>query len=358
MRLTLNITVFYIVLSCAGLNFAAQSDKEITQEALSEVVKSGLISDYEYSILRKKYTMIGIPFMVHNGDPAKLFQDDFEDRRPGHPRWRVSRWDSEKAKYVRYKEKDSPNRGWNRDPVNFSPGLGFWIVQNVAEVCTLKVHPDQVISMVSQKKPFSVAISKPEGGNRGLTQLANPYNYPYDWRRTLITDGKDTISIDSAAFKNWINGYAYTWDIKKEQYIAVNFHHLVKSNFNIGPWCGFWVEQLLQNRDIRVIFVPASYIGFEQRVRESEDGWAFNFTVESLVGDFGDSLNVVGIDKSAEDDYDYMDAMQFYPMTERHVQLFFPHLDLFPRWPVQAKRFTYDYRSTAVSYTHLTLPTN
>ena len=40
-----------------------------------------------------------------------------------------------------------------------------------------------------------------------------------------------------------------------------------------------------------------------------------------------------------------MDAMQFYPMTEQHVQLFFPHLDLFPRWPVQAKRFTYDYRS-------------
>ena len=346
MRPKLRTILLGITVLFTGTIFAESVTGDSASVDTVAVIKTGFISDYKFSIPRKKYTMIGIPFVVHNGDPAKLFQDDLQNRRPGHPRWRVSRWEPAKAKYIRYKEKDLLNRGWNRDCENFAPGLGFWIVQNVAEICTLDIHPDQIISYVSQKKPFSVVIGKPEGGNRGLTQLANPYVYAYDWRTILVTDGNDTVEIDSAAYHNWINGYAYVWDIRKEQYIAVNFHPSANLNYSIGPWEGFWVEQLIQNKNIRIIFLPKGYATGTQGLVKTMDGWAFNISVESVTGDYGDELNIVGINKSAEDDYDYMDAMQFYPMTDKHVQLFFPHLDLFPRWPVQAKRFTYDYRST------------
>ncbi len=338
-------TVFILLLCIGSVNAEVQqTGSNNSAEIAATMTDSGSI--YQFPILRRKYTMIGIPCLVRNGSPIKLFQDDFEDRRPGHPRWRVSRWDAAKAKYVRYKEKDSPSRGWNRDPEDFAPGLGFWIVQNIAETALLDIDEDQRIGPVAQDIPYSVHINKPEGGNRGLTQLANPFEYPYDWRTTLVTDGKDTLGIDSAAYYNWINGYAYTWDVEREQYDAVNFHPIAGSNFNIGIWSGFWVEQLVQSRDISILFTPRGFDGGKSSGSNASQGWALYLSVATPEGDFSDDLNIIGINPSSEDDYDYLDAMQFYPMTDEHVQLFFPHLDLFPRWPVQAKRFSYDYRST------------
>ncbi len=345
------LITFTIVVLFALVGFVSGETVETgsTTSEESILIKRDSLSIYEFSIPRRKYTMIGIPCLVRNGDPARLFRDDFDDRRPGHPRWRVSRWDVAKAKYVRYKEKDSPNRGWNRDPANFTPGLGFWVVQNIADSAVLDIDEHLRIGSVAQDKMFSVSINRPEGGNRGLTQLANPYMYPYDWRSTFVSDGIDTLEIDSAAYYNWINGYAYIWDILKEQYVAVNFHPIATSNFKIGVWNGFWVEQLIQDKDISILLPPKGYQGAKQSNATPQNGWALNLSLTTSDGDYGDDLNVIGVNPSSEDDYDYLDAMQFYPMTDTLVQMFFPHLDLFPRWPVQAKRFTYDYRSTDFS---------
>jgi len=324
----------------------------IDQQAFIADSDSGLcildISDLQTNVLnpcpRKDYVMIGIPVAVPNGNPEELFGDDFDDTSPGSPYWRISRWDAANNKYIRYCETDPG--GEIGDPADFAPGLGFWVSQWAVENCVIDIRESQFTGSVPQDQRFRVDIAAPQNDNRGLTMLANPYCYTYDWRTTYFDDGTTQLSVYEASETGWINGYAYTWDNEAGRYVVVNFHPDSTANYTLNPWQGFWLEQLDPGRDIDILFTPQ---GFEEQGgmpprpagMGDVESWALNLRVKTADGKFKDNRNKAGISSEAEDGYDFLDALEFNPMAAHYVQMYFYH----PEWRVRAKKYTYDYRS-------------
>ncbi len=306
------------------------------------------VGSAQVSIPQLNYNMVGIPVAVPNGDPATLFQDDFNNRDPGFPYWRVSRWDVANQRYIRYGELERGGADLG-DPADFAPGLGFWIAQNAVGNCVLDIGNGQLTGEVSYSERYAVSINQPSGDDRGLTQLANPFHYTCDWRNTYVTDGAQTISISAAAGAGWITGYAYTWDSGSEVYETVNFLPDCTSNYSIDKWQGFWVEQLDGGRNIDILFTPDGYgAGGMPRRRDLNPGqnngeaWTLRLSVVEPAGGHRDEDNLIGVNPDADDGYDFLDAMEFEPMSSGYVHLYFQH----PQWRLPAGEFTYDFRST------------
>ena len=302
------------------------------------------VGSAQLTIIQANYHMIGIPVIVPNGDASTLFQDDFANRTPGFPYWRLARWDVAAQNYLRYEEIESGEVDLGNPP-DFSPGLGFWVAQSVFENCQLDIANEQVTDEVSYTERYRVPISRPNGINRGFTQLANPFHYPYDWRKTVLDDGAQQLTIAEAAGAGWVSGYAYIWDAANELYMPVNYQG-VDEPYSLESWQGFWFEQLDDNRDIDVLFTPDGYSAPQApRRREPEEvtdeGWMLGLSVSDASGQFIDPDNRIAVDGAATDGYDHLDAMEFTPMSSEFVHLYFYH----PDWQIRAKKYTYDYRS-------------
>jgi len=301
-----------------------------------------------FVVSRLEWVMIGIPTIVPNGDQDLLFGGDFLNTDPGSQNWRVSRWDVADNQYIRYQELELQDEDLG-DPADFAPGLGFWVIQDVADNCILKIEQNQLTGIVDQTDRYGVAVNPPLNENRGLTQIANPFHYPYDWREThLLVDGDD-YDIAAAADSNWISGYAYTWNSSSENYVLFNFTG--GEPYTIDTWQGFWFEQFDNEMDIEVMFTPLSMQDAPQanpprrddrNGKSKKDEWALKLSVETTDGDYRSDNNIAGVNRQSEDDYDFLDAIEFTPMASRYVQLYFPH----PDWEVMAEKFTYDYRTT------------
>ncbi len=304
-----------------------------------------------HSIPRSAYVMIGVPYTVNDGDPQTLFRDDLNDSDPGVPNWRLSQWDMLNQKYIRYQETDSPDVGGDQDPPDFAPGQGYWLYQDVVANCELDIEIDQLTGVVPQNDFYDVLINPPmiDPAQRGLTMVANPFNYTYDWSTTRFWDGVQSVSIATAVASGWVNGNAYTWDSDAQQYVPISYDDV---DTDIASWSGFWVEQIDENREIYLRFTPEGYgAGLlaggddDNRGELDEDEWILSLNVISCDGENRDEYNRIGVRHNSEDGYDGLDAMEFTPMASDFVQLYFSHLD----WPVLAENFTFDYRSTDFS---------
>ncbi len=306
------------------------------------------VGSAQVSIQHVNYNMVGIPVIVPNGDAATLFQDDFNNLDPGFPYWRICRWDVINQRYIRYSELEQGGIDLG-NPADFAPGLGFWVAHNTRINCVLDIGNGQLTDEVSYTERHAVSINKPNGDDRGLTQLANPFHYTYDWRDTYVTDGTQTITINSAASQNWICGYCIAWDSGTQEYKTVNFHPDSTSNYNVAKWQGFWVEQLDADRNIDILFTPDGYGagGMPRRPdgdpgQDDAEGWALQLSVIEAGGGYRDEDNIIGINSCAGDGYDFLDAAEFEPMSSNYVHLYFKH----PDWQTLAEEYTYDYRST------------
>ena len=291
------------------------------------------------AIPRDIYVMAGIPVQVSDGNPDTLFGDDFNYTTPGCPNWRVSRWDVPNATYIRYQEPDFPvNLGL--DPPPFTPGLGYWILQDVVDDCVLDIVEGQVEGAVYQGEYLNIAIEEPQSGNRGINQMANPYPYEYDWRTALITDGADTMTILEAAQDSLVNGYAYIWESGSQQYEPISFIFGGDTIYILDAWAGFWLEQLNPDVDLEILFTPRWMEPDTSIFGSDDDEWFLQLPVATVAADYRDEHNRAGIGASSYDGYDFLDAIEFDPYSSSFVQLFFPH----PDWLLDAENFTYDYR--------------
>ncbi|MFC2150695.1 T9SS type A sorting domain-containing protein [Calditrichota bacterium] len=308
-----------------------------------------------FDVPQLEWVMAGIPVSVPDGDPIQLFGNNFLDNDPGFPYWRVSRWDVAEGQYIRYQELELGDQDLG-DPAEFAPGFGFWIIQNVAENCILNLQPNQITSIVDQTTRYGVAVSPPLDESRGLTQMANPFHYPYDWRQThLQVDGED-YKLSVAAESLWVSGYAYTWDSSVEGYIPFEFTDGAEEPYILDTWQGFWFEQFNDTLDIEVMFTPLSIQDAPQGNFLRRDGgtkkphkkdWALQLSLESADGNYCSDNNIAGVNRNSNDGLDFLDAIEFTPVASKYVQLYFPH----PDWEVKAEKFTYDYRSTKLNRT-------
>ena len=320
---------------------AAYDDDDITWwENLSESIET-----VELAIPRDEYVMIGIPVYVFDGDAIELFGDDFDYATPGFPNWRVSQWDNVNQKYVRYQEEDFPPVAGDQEPEPFTPGWGYWVVQNVVDDCIIDIETGQISGLVAQSEDFTVELNPPFDDIRGLTQLANPYQVAYDWRTAVIITGEDEeMSIYEAADEDIINGYAYIWRYDVQEYAPVSFYGY--DSYNLGAWEAFWIEQLDEDAELTLKFTGTDLSDANHNVNQGlkDDMWEefeLMVGVSTTGGEYRDDHNVIGSDSLSADGYDKFDAIEFNPYNNKFVQLYFPHAE----WGLTTPNFTYDIRS-------------
>ncbi len=292
---------------------------------------------------RDTYAMIGISVEVSNGAANVLFGDDFHSQPPGNPRWRLSRWDDANCRYLRYGEVESDG-GEYGDPADFAPGLGFWLVHDLSDTCVLDIMDTQSVGEVAQDDYFPVSLFTAKNDTDvAWTQVANPFNYHYDWRTTLFWDGSEEKTVVDAAASGWIDGYAYSWD--GAQYVPLNFTVGADPPFTLDKWAGCFLAQTDHERDIDVRFTPEGLQMAPPQFSSAGDSshnWSLRLSVTTVEGGYRDEYNIAGIDRLSEDGYDFLDALELTPMGARYVHLYFTHPDL----TIQPTKFTYDYRST------------
>ena len=308
------------------------------------------LSNVEYAMPRDKWVILGIPVTVPDGSPGTLVQDDFGGSPPNGSNWRVSCWDAEHEGYIRYEEVNSPGVPAGNPP-DFTPGLGFWLVQDVENDCQLDILSSQLTGVVPEDSPFSVELTAPGTDSyRGLVQIANPFNYTYTWYNTTVYDssGSERKTVNEAAVSGWVSGYAYVWDSDGDEYVNTNFNPDSTNNITLNAWQGFWMEQVDETKNLSVEFTPQGMLDFTPNLHQKDETdlskrWSIQLQVVTLEGDFSNANNILGIDNAANDGYDFLDAMEFTPQSSAGwVQLYFPH----PEWPLLAEKFSYDYRST------------
>ena len=296
------------------------------------------------SIPRNEYFLAGIPVFASDGDASYLFAEDFLNTSPGNPNWRVSRWDVEYGKYVRYQEPDHPGYGPDMEPPDFAPGLGYWIIQDVDDGVVIDFEEEQIDGgAVFQNDYHPVALQKPQNSHAGMNMLANPYPYLYDWRETQVTDGVDTLSLTEAALADWIMGYAAGWDHEVRNYKYFNFDPSATEDYLLSNWEGIIFQQFVDDKDLTILYTPRSIWTEEPPVPQSvtQDNWALKLIVETADGQYQDRYNFLGVNESASEDFDILDCIEYTPISDKFVQLYFPHSD----WEEGFDYFTYDYRS-------------
>ena len=303
----------------------------------------------QHSIPRNRWSMVGVPVDPTNGSPGTIFQSDFDGNAPNGENWRISRYHASTQGYKRYQE-DNTNGAPAGNPASFEPGLGFWVVQDCRDNAVMDIASNQHNGEVNQATRFDVALTAPTSGpaRRGLTQVANPFNHMLDWRTTWIYNATDDQykTLFEAAASNWISGYAYVWDGWSESYVNTNFSGTAVP-YNLNPWQGFWLEQLVVDKELHVQFASQCMLDdiendYDPPRPDSDVGeWSLQLSISTADGEFNDPNNILGVNAFSSDDYDLMDAIEFTPHATRFVHLFFPHED----WPIIPTRFTYDYRA-------------
>lgn len=306
---------------------------------------SGGVSSAGYTT--ERWYMIGIPVTVTSGDPTTLFGDDHTNSI-GYPNWRISQYETSTGGYLRWGEENygTPTIG---NPPAMTPGLGYWYRQGETPAgITLDISNAQLTGVVDQSSRFEVQAAAPSTSPvyRGLKQMANPFNYAYDWRNTWIYNETDDQykTIYEAAASNWVSGYAYTWDPAAANYVQVNFSG--STGYTLNAWQGFFFEQLVASKTLYVQFAPQSMMDnvesdpfASNRTIDSENEWELNLQVESVSGLYRDLTNKAGARAISSDGYDLFDATEIQPQ-DYFVQVYFPHVE----WGMSAQLFSYDFR--------------
>lgn len=309
---------------------------------------SAAVNYFNISVPWDIYIMTGIPVTVADGDAITLFADDVNNSPIGWPYWRVSRWNIENGTYVRYGENDWPVN-INQDPPDFEPGLGFWYVQDIGEFQSIDIDNGQITGAADQAFYHGMPLDPPAGGNHGMNMMANPYPYDYNWTRTMVTDGSDTVSIAAAADSGWISAYAYLWDYENYQYQVVDYQpfgggpagYTVPEENAIPVWSAFLSEQLTADKALELLFEPRwmNYGAFPDNATDDET-WELQIATQTSDGVYHDEYTRIGIGSEFSDGYDRRDAIAYVPYSDNFVLTYFSH----PEWDMTVENFAYDFR--------------
>lgn len=305
-------------------------------------------------LARTSWAMFGAPVAVTNGlCGLDLFANDFDGNAPNGSNWMLSRWDAANECYVRLNQLESDGSDLG-DPDNVTPGLGYWIIQDVADDTKMKICDSQVDMMCTDTEPIMVTINNPSEDPvyRGLTMMANPFMQKYDVSHSVlwVNGSGEPLPISQAISMGACNANIYTWDTDLGQYVTTPLLEAV-----LDPWEGFWYEEILPAEGILFCFLPPMlydnmYGGSGPSIagdKTSHDlsetvGWTLDLPVRSVDGEYRDEYNRIGIGDLYQDAFDQYDASEFNPMGGHTVQAYFDHQN----WSSKVKTFTFDLRNT------------
>ncbi|MCB2198344.1 T9SS type A sorting domain-containing protein [bacterium] len=299
------------------------------------------------NIDQNSWQMIGFPVELEGGvgTASDLFLDDFGEAQDG-TNWRISRWNSALQTYVRFDELegDGSDQG---DPDSFAPGLGYWVIQDMASTITMRIDDDQVSGVLSEETQESVSLELASDGEyQGQTMLANPFPYTLDLYDSEISSSGYTHSTTSAVSNSIISQWVYTWDSIGEMY---NGQEINAADCNINPYQGFWLELLEYTDTWSIKFTPQGYMPAkrgvddlsERTITDNDADWMLDLHLSSTDGQYRDYFNKIGVGPDQEDGYSNLDASELTPPLSRFAQLYFDH----PEWQGAVKRLTVDRRS-------------
>ena len=305
------------------------------------------------SLVRNKWQMVGVPIVPETGQETatQLFQDDLGGSAPNGSNWCLSRWDAANECFVRFGELESDGSDLG-DPHNFTPGYGYWIIQDVDDNATLTIDDNQVAHLPENDDDPAIPIvgMSSDPAYRGLNMLANPYYQSFTMDHALFyyNGAGAEIEFGTRVGNGDVSGNIYTWDPtagSSGQYVTT-----VYSSASIDPWEGFWIEMLVAAESglVLTLYPPDEVVGAGKKGGGSTceldqgDGWTLDLPLRSLDGAYLDEYNRIGIGENSCDQFDAWDGSEFSPMGGRFVQMYFDH----PEWTSLAKKFTFDLRDT------------
>lgn len=322
----------------------------------AQASKSGSINTtLEYADFpRKKWVMWGVPLTPENGDPLEVVGDDFGSQPPNGSNWRVVRWVTADEGYAFYGEDgEGDNNLPGQEPPDFTPGYGFWVIQDVLQSVTVDVTGVKHTVSV----PDTVIIEKPAAADKtGLNLLANPFQKVIDWSDTQVTDGTETKTILEAATAGWLNAHAYSWNHESEENEIISPNETSTAD-TISVWEGFWINQIDESKNLKLIFpypttqkTIAPQLPFvdlygrsipvdRTQIRDSFIDWVLDLQLITENGEYRDVNNRIGVSENSSEDFDGLDALYFESIDSAFGALYFPHDDWLP-----AVNLDYDYR--------------
>ncbi|MDD5765572.1 MAG: FlgD immunoglobulin-like domain containing protein [Candidatus Marinimicrobia bacterium] len=190
---------------------------------------------------QQKWVLMGFPITPNNTNPDSIFNKYFNVAGTD---WRFSRWNIGHQTYIRWNELDLNPAGetenWG-DPETIRPGFGYWMYQTPTQNANVSVTG----TLIPQTTDYYIPIDPPQGSYAGITMVANPFNFPTDWKNTYIkvTEGNKVteLTLEQASVAGVIDPYAYKWDVENGVYIP--YHRTAGGVFDI--WDGYWVEQVM-----------------------------------------------------------------------------------------------------------------
>jgi len=161
--------------------------------------------------------LVAMPAVPLNPDPAAVFD--------GIPIEGVLiRWDAATQSSRAYDEWDPDYFG------NVLIGEGYWI--------TTASGASSSYQGLTDTDSMDIWISLPKAG-RNL--IGNPFSYEYTWGDAKVTDGNETISLEQARDRGWLNSVALWWDASAGSSRDVGLTDDWCYTDVLYPWHGYWV---------------------------------------------------------------------------------------------------------------------
>jgi len=205
-------------------------------------------SAFFHNFPRGKWVFMGVPLKPSDGDPLQVIGDDFDGEYPTGTNWRVARWNNTHNGYAFYHETGEGGLA-GIDPPDFSPGLGYWVVQDVSDNPTVDVYGLRKALGTTD----TVALEGPVDGRYGKNMVANPFVHAIDWSMVRVDDGSHTITLSAAVDSGWLSAYAVRWNWSTQSYELLAPDTTSHAD-TLSEWEGFWCTQVVSGKNLRLIF--------------------------------------------------------------------------------------------------------
>lgn len=131
-----------------------------------------------------------------------------------------------------------------------TPGQAFWMyVGGLSwnQIQTFRLPADAAIAGESggsgkQTREQRIALS------RGWNMIGNPFVYPVHWGQVLVHRLNETVTLDAASTKNWMDKTLFSWNTAKWDYDITSDKGTL-----LNPWTGYWVYA---KQPVTLVFRP------------------------------------------------------------------------------------------------------
>lgn len=250
------------------------------------------------------------------GDQDAVLYDDFG--RPGmfENWWRVTKFYPQVGGYRRYRRPAAYYAEGNVEP--FYPGVGFWLVQDRADVMTIDVYGPRA----DHNDDFPIGLGRINSSYSTslYNMVANPFfNYTgravhwedvkvakYDDRGASPTYTTEIKTLNEAYLAGWIDKYAQVYRSPTGYHGAAGYMALPDpvAGDTLKVWEGFWVKlNTAGNPDADSIYLLLK-VGSARRVRPSPEG-------SEIVSSFSVRIGVICEAKHQADYYNYIGYREY-----------------------------------------------